>query len=299
MRACSRRSARHRPRGHRRADDARATARSPSSSIRTPRRCAWATTTPSSTSSARCRCGSQQHGQDARPHHDRRQHRRGSRLRLRGRDRRRLVSHHAVDLADGRLQGVLRALSGRSRDRRAQFRRDPGGGRAGRHRHGARRSLERRARVHADQRPGHLAHERVPRARVLRRGAVRDLRRAAGRSLHRHADPHPAGGHHALRLRLARRHAARAAVPGESGGVLLHGGAGVRSRRAAADAGVRDVGSGHRHERLDVPGPEVGRRLPARPRQGAVGGGARRASTSSTATWTATTMRLPTAPCRA
>ena len=42
-------------------------------------------------------------------------------------------------------------------------------------------------------------------------------------------------------------------VPGEPGGVLLHGGAGVRSRRAPADAGVRAVGSGHRHERLDVP----------------------------------------------
>ena len=40
-------------------DARRATARSPSSSTRTPRRCAWATTMPSSTSTARCRCASQ------------------------------------------------------------------------------------------------------------------------------------------------------------------------------------------------------------------------------------------------
>ena len=47
--------------------------------------------------------------------------------------------------------------------------------------------------------------------------------------------------------------------PVESRGMLLHGRAGVRSRRAPADAGVRDVRSRHRHERLDVPRPQVGR----------------------------------------
>ena len=58
--------------------------------------------------------------------------------------------------------------------------------------------------------------------------------------------------------------------------MLLHGGAGLRSCRAAADPGVRDVGSRHRNERLDVPGSEVGRCLPARSRQDAVGRGTRR-----------------------
>ena len=59
---------------------------------------------------------------------------------------------------------------------------------------------------------------------LLRRDPVRDLRRAARRAFDRHADPHPAGRHHAVRLRLARRHAPRAAVPGQSGGMLLPGG---------------------------------------------------------------------------
>ena len=57
--------------------------------------------------------------------------------------------------------------------------------------------------------------------------------------------------------------------PNSPGRVLLHVGGGVRPRRAAADAGVRHVGSRHRHERLDVPGAEVGRQLPSGPRQGA------------------------------
>ncbi len=61
------------------------------------------------------------HGQDPRAHHDRRQHRRGLGLRVCGRHRRRVVSDHALDLAHGCLQGVLRALSRRSRHRRAQL----------------------------------------------------------------------------------------------------------------------------------------------------------------------------------
>ena len=48
--------------------------------------------------------------------------------------------------------------------------------------------------------------------------------------------------------------------------------AGVRPRRAPADAGVRDVGPRHRHERLDGARAQVGRRLSAGPRQGAVEG---------------------------
>ncbi len=45
----------------------------------------------------------------ARPHHDRRQHRGGPGLRVCRRHGRRLVSDHAVDLADGRVQELLRA----------------------------------------------------------------------------------------------------------------------------------------------------------------------------------------------
>ena len=239
------------------------------------------------------------HGQDPRPHHDRRQHRRRPGLCLRGRDRRRLVSDHALDLADGCLQGLLRALPRRPGHRRAQFRHAAGGGRTGRGRHGARCFLERRARLHADQRPRHLLDERIRGSGLLRRSTVRDLRRAARWPVHRHADPHAAGRHHAVRLRLARRYAPRAAVPGEPGGVLLYGGAGLRSGGAPADPGLRAVGSGHRHERLDVPGLEVGRGLPARPRQGVDARKKWPRSTSSTATSTATRMRLPPAPCRA
>ncbi len=62
------------------------------------------------------------HGQDARPHHDRRQYGRGPGLRVRGRHGGRVVSDHAVDLPDGRLQGLLRTIPRRSQDRRAQFR---------------------------------------------------------------------------------------------------------------------------------------------------------------------------------
>ena len=41
-------------------------------------------------------------------------------------------------------------------------------------------------------RPRRLAHEGVPRSRLFRRNSGGDLRRAARRPLHRHADPHPA-----------------------------------------------------------------------------------------------------------
>ena len=84
-----------------------------------------------------------------------------------------------------------------------------------------------------------------------------------------HADPHAAVRPPDVRLRVARRHEARAAVPVEPGRMLLHDGAGLRPRRAPADPGVRDVGPRHRHERLDVPRTEVGRRLSPGSRQGA------------------------------
>ena len=77
----------------------------------------------------------------------------------------------------------------------------------------------------------------------------------------RHADPHPAGRSALGRLRLARRHAPGVPVSGQSRGMLRVRGQGVRSGRAAADAGAGAVGPGHRHERLDVPGVQVGREL--------------------------------------
>ena len=58
-----------------------------------------------------------------RPHPDRWQHRGGARLRVRRRDCRCVVSDHAVDLAHGRLQGLLRAAAGRHGDRRQELRR--------------------------------------------------------------------------------------------------------------------------------------------------------------------------------
>ena len=88
-----------------------------------------------------------------RPHLHRRQQRRGAGLRLRRRDRLRVVSDHAVVVAAPR----------RSRSTAASLRVDPatgrhtlrdraGRGRARVDRHGDRRRLERRARVHRDVR---------------------------------------------------------------------------------------------------------------------------------------------------
>ena len=56
--------------------------------------------------------------------------------------------------------------------------------------------------------PRHLADERVHRPRLLRRDPGGDRRRAAHRSVDRHADPHAAGRPDDVRLRVARRHAA-------------------------------------------------------------------------------------------
>ena len=151
----------------------------------------------------------------------------------------------------------------------------PGRGRAGGHRHGDRRGVGGRARVHADGGPGHLADERVHRPRLLRRGAGGHLRRAAHRPVDRHADAHAAGRSDDVRLRVARRHAAHLPVSGRSARGVRARGQGVRSRRPLPDAGVRAERSRHRHERLDGPEAHVGRQLSPGSRQGAVGRGAR------------------------
>ena len=85
------------------------------------------------------------------------------------------------------------------------------------------------------------------------------LRRAARRPLDRHADPHPAVRRAVLRLCLARRHQARAAVSRGSGRGLRVRRAGLRSRRPAADADLRHARPRHRHEPSPVPAVRMGR----------------------------------------
>ena len=97
-----------------------------------------------------------------------------------------------------------------------QIRHRAGRGRARRHRHRHRRRMERCARLHRDVGPRHLADAGVPRACLFRRDSRRDVQHPARRPLDRHADPHPAIRHHLVRLCLAWRHEARAAVPGRS-----------------------------------------------------------------------------------
>ena len=127
--------------------------------------------------------------------------------------------------------------------------------------------MERRACVHADERSGLVADERVPGLRLLRRAARGRVRRPASRSVDRHADAHATGGYPFGGVRLARRHETRAAVSERPARVLRGRGAGVRSRRAPADAGDRLVRSRHRHERLDVQRARLGSRLSAGSRQ--------------------------------
>ena len=71
-----------------------------------------------------------------------------------------------------------------------------------------------------------------------------------------------------VRLRLARRHQARAAVPGRPARVLRVRRRCARPGRAAADADLPDDRSRHRHEPPPVRAVAVGRRAPLRPRQG-------------------------------
>ena len=141
---------------------------------------------------------------------------RGARRGLWRRDRLRLVSDHALLLAGRSLQQALRQAA-RLRGRQGQIRHHPGRGRTRLHRHGDRRRLERRARLHRDLRPRHFADAGISRARLFRRNSGGDFRRAARRPLDRHADAHAAMRHDRLRLCLAWRHQARVAVAGRPG----------------------------------------------------------------------------------
>ena len=102
-----------------------------------------------------CRAGALL-GRGGRPHHGGRQRRRRARRPVRRRHGVRVVSDHAVDVAGGGVREVLQPAA-RGRGRRAQLRHPAGGGRAGGHGHRHRRRLERRPRLHGDQRPGRVA----------------------------------------------------------------------------------------------------------------------------------------------
>ncbi len=163
--------------------------------------------------------------QGRRPHLHGRQQRGRARRRLWRRHRVRLVSDHALLLARRRLHQLLPAAAGRSRDQEDERRDRPGRGRARLDGHRGRRRLERRPRLHRHVRPRRLADDRVPRPRLFRRDSRRAVQRAARRPVDRHADAHAAMRHHLLRLCFARRHQARAAVPGRPD-------RGLRDRRA-------------------------------------------------------------------
>ena len=203
-----------------------------------------------------------------RSHLRRRQHRGRARLRLRRRDGLRVVSDHAVVVARRGVPEVLPEAARRSGHRQAPLRDRAGRGRDRLDRHDRRRRLERRARVHDDVGPRHLADDRVHRPRLFRRDSDHDHRRAARRPVDRHADAHAAGRHHFLRICLARRHQARAAVSRRSARVLRVRRAGARSRRPPADADLRHDRSRHRHEPAPGRAVRVGRIARLRPRQG-------------------------------
>ena len=113
---------------------------------------------------------------------------------------------------------------------------------------------------------------------LLRRDPGGDRRRAAHRALDRHADPHAAGRHPGLRLRLARRHQAHPAVPGQPRRVLRLRGRGAStwpsaSRRPVFMLSDLDIGMND----WVTPAAEVGRQLPPGPRARADRGRAREA----------------------
>ena len=204
------------------------------------------------------RAEAQQQGR--RPHLHRGQPRRGARRRLWRRHGLRLVSDHAVVVA---RRGLRRATASgcastprpsknkfaivQAEDELASI-----GMVIGAAWNGARAFT-------ATSRPRHLADAGVPRARLFRRNPGGDLRRAARRPVDRHADAHAAIRHHLLRLCLARRHQARAAVSRGPGRTLRVRRAGLRSRRPAADADLRHARSRHRHERPAVRAAHMGR----------------------------------------
>ena len=152
---------------------------------------------------------------DARRRQDlhRRQRRRGAGRGLRRRDGRRVVSDHAVVVARRELCEMVPEAPHRPGDRQAALRDRPGRRRTVVDRHGDRRGMERRARVHRDVRPRRFADAGIPGPRILRGDPGRAVRRAARQPVDRHADADAASRPDLVRVRVARRHETRAAVP--------------------------------------------------------------------------------------
>jgi 2-oxoglutarate ferredoxin oxidoreductase subunit alpha len=122
---------------------------------------------------------------------------------LRRRERLRVVSDHA-ELVGGRgVRVVVREAAHRAGDRTLALRDRAGRGRARLDRHGGRRRLERRARVHRHQRARRVADDRVHRPGLLRRDPGHDRERAARRARRPACHAHPAG--RPARLRASRR----------------------------------------------------------------------------------------------
>ena len=147
--------------------------------------------------------------------------------------------------------------------------RDPAGRRrAGRHRHGDRRLVGWRARLHLDRRSRHFADERTARASAYYAEIPGGHhRRAAGGSVDRHADAHAAS-----RTSCSCAYASH----GDTKHILLFPANPAECFEFAVkafdlaeqfpDARVPDVRSRHRHERLGGAAPEMGRFLPPEPR---------------------------------
>ena len=203
------------------------------------------------------------------PH--RRQHRRRARRGLRRRDGRRLVSDHAVDVADGGVQGVLRALPHGRGDGTQQVLHPAGRGRAGGRGHRDRRGLGGRALVHDHLGPGHLADAGVHRASPT---TPRSRRSSSTCSAPGPSTGMPTRTQQADLLSIAyashgdTKHII--ALPGESRGVLLP----APWRRSTSPSGSRRPCSWRRD--LDIGMNDwmckrlaVGRQLRAGPRQGA------------------------------
>ena len=202
-------------------------------------------------------------GRERRQDSDRRQHGHRAGLRLRGRDRRGVVSHHAVHIRDGRVQGVLRKIPHAIRkparnnyiiiqaeDELAAIGMVIGaswnGARASPPPPGPGISLmnELLGLAYYAEIPAVIIDvQRVgPSTGMPTRTQQGDLLSCAYAS---HGDTK-----HILLF------------PVQSGRVLRIRGEVVRSGGALPDAGVHAVGSGHRHERLGGAAPEVGRFVP-------------------------------------
>ena len=125
------------------------------------------------------------------------------------RDRRRLVSDHAVLVAARGADRVHEEVPDRQGDRQGDLRDRAGRGRDCVDRDGGRRRVGGRARDDVHVRSWHLADGRVRRPRVLRGGPGRRVGHPARRALDGAADAHRAGGHPDDRDALARRHEAR------------------------------------------------------------------------------------------